>query len=275
MNKIEFFSLLIRLSLLSILLITLFFSPGSDVFAFQVDPLPENNLVINPWFRDQSDSTRAGLDGWTDAAGRDPHWGLSQKSTNPSPDEFISGKCGNVPDYCGTSARLHPDTGIPLGVDAYLYQVIAADPANRRLHYFAHWVAHAVGIAEVTIYGGVTADGPWTEIWKPFHQEIDTVLVPPRGEDQDWLWKEMTSWTPPVETVIPRGHPYYKLEIHARLVDEVATGFKITGIYFTTVPDIQPTPTPTATQTPTPFERETTPTETPTPTPTQTTRTRS
>jgi hypothetical protein len=85
----------------------------------------------------------------------------------------------------------------------------------------------------------------------------------------------MTSWTPPVETVIPRGFPYYKLEIHARLAEELTTGFKTTGIYFTAVPDIQPTPTPTATQTPTPFERETTPTETPTPTPTQTTRTRS
>lgn len=254
MKKIKFFSLLIKLSLLSLLLITLFFSPGSDVLAFQVDPLPENNLVINPWFRDKSDPTTARLDGWTDAAGRDGLWGLSQKSTNPSPDQFVSGKCGGVPDYCGTAARLHPDTGVPIGVDAYLYQVIAADPANRKLHYFAHWVAHAIDVAEVTIYGAKTADGPWTEVWKPFHQEIETVLTPPAGEDQEWLWKEMTSWTPPVETVIARGCPYYKLEIHARLADELTTGFKMTGIYFTAVPAIQPTPTPTETQTPTPTE---------------------
>lgn len=236
-------------------------------FAYQVDPLPSDNLVYNPWFRDPVELTRSSLAGWTDAAGEDQNWSTSQKLSNPSPDEFIAGPCGSKPGYCGTSARLNTTPGKsggigPVGADAYLYQVIPADKENTHLKYSAYWVAHAIDPAEVTIYGAETPEGPWTEVWRPFYVVLEYEAKPPKGEGQDWLWKTNTASTPPVETTLPRGYPYYKLEIHARLVSVDTSAFKITGIYFTALPaaahmavpparETGSAPTPISAQTPT------------------------
>jgi hypothetical protein len=224
----------------TVLSILSLFSTGS-AFAYQVDQLPPDNLVYNPWFRDPADPTRSSLAGWTDAAGENQYWSTSQKLSNPSPDEFVAGPCGGEPGYCGTSARLNTTPGKSggtggVGADAYLYQVIPADPENTRLKYFAHWVAHAIDPAEVTINGGETPEGPWVQVWRPFHAVLKYEAKPPPGEGQDWLWKANTASTPPVETTLSRGYPYYKLEIHARLVSQDTSAFKITGIYFTALP---------------------------------------
>lgn len=218
-----------------------------QVKAFQVDLLPSDNLIFNPWFRSTNDNSKAGLDGWTDGNGPNADWTRSQKSSNPSPDLIVSGRCGNVPDYCGTAAKLSADDGRgEVGSDAYLYQVVDANPNNTHLKFFTHWVAHAVDPAEVTIYGGDSQNGPWTEVWVPFHQIVE---YDPGELD---LWQDMTAVTPEVETTISNGYPYYKVEMHVNLPSP--EGFKFTGVYFTAVADqsSEPTPTPNPNLTPSP-----------------------
>jgi hypothetical protein len=216
------------------------------VRAFQVPPLPEGNLLINPWFRSFDDPTASALDGWTDADGLDKYWSSSQKEANPAPDIIISGICDYQPVYCGTSARLS-DTpgktgglGIP-GVHSYLYQVVSADSSKRKLRFFAHWVSHLIDPAEVVIYGGNSSTGPWTQVWVPLHVVVDEVILPPEGCGSTCLW-EQTGW---LETVLPQGYSHYKIEIHARLANHTYTGFKITGIYFAVLDANSNDPTPT------------------------------
>lgn len=211
-------------------------APGVQrVFAYEVEDLPGDNLIVNPWFRDPGDQTQSSLYGWTDAAGLNQYWSSSQKESNPSPDAFQAGVCGRDIEYCGTSARLSPTKGETggLGVpeaDAYLYQVVRANGSDRKLKFFTHWVSHKLEIAEVTIYGGDTADGPWTSVWVPFHHTQDVVIRPPEGESTQALWEE----TGFLENVIERGYDFYKIEIHARLPAGNSVGFKISGVYFST-----------------------------------------
>jgi hypothetical protein len=251
-----------KLLLIGLLLaVPLFFIYIQLARAFQVDPLPSDNLIQNPWFRKTSDPKRAGFDGWTDTHNGGTSWTLSQKKSNPSPDMFVSGRCGNVPEFCGTAAKLSADDGKgEVGVDSYLYQVVSTNPENKKLKYFMHWVTHNINPLEVTVYGGETSDGPWIETWVPFYQVADDGGF--GGDDTSELWKEQTALTPPVETVVPVGFPYYKVEIRANL--PTPDGLKLTGVYFTAVPEIDPTATPTPEPEPTDPDA---PTPTPTPTP--------
>jgi hypothetical protein len=204
--------------------------PLYNALAFPVSELPPGNLVFNPWFRRLSDPTLSGLDGWIDAAGPNKYWSTSQKESNPSPEIILSGVCGFEPVYCGTGARLSAmpgqsgGIGVP-GKDAYLYQVVTSNSAHRRLQFFAHWVSHKIDPAEVTIYGGNSNQGPWTAVWIPFH------IVEEVNEGPEDVWT-MTDF---METTLTKGFPYYKLEIHARLPSSEGSGFKISGIYFSTV----------------------------------------
>jgi hypothetical protein len=244
----------------------MFFYQIRNALAFQVDPLPIDNLIQNPWFRSTTNPTRAGLDSWIDVKN---YWTLSQKISNPSPDEFISGRCNpSTPTYCGTAAKLAADDGNAIvGVDSYLYQIVPADPTHKKLKFFVHWVAHLVDPFEVKIFGGDQINGPWNHIWTPLNQVVLTLLQPPPGYDTSWLWTEMTSWTPPVETVLSNGYLFYKVEIRAKLPSP--EGFKLTGVYFATeyTNDLPPTATSTPFVTPTQSPTPTAYRQTPTPTP--------
>jgi len=231
-----------RIKQLGIIALTLvWFLTPSLGYGYPVPPLPENNLIINPWFRSTSDPTTAGLDGWTNVLQDGIGWGITQKASNPSSDVIINGKCGFGEDYCGTGARWanDPDPGEQVnftfpGVDVYLYQVVQADPANRKLKYFMHWVNHKLDVAEVRIYGSETANGQWTEIWLPFSLSQDKNPPPesaPGRGDIPWFQ------TDTLETVLGEGYPYYKIELHARYPEgdtrQGSVGVKITGVYFT------------------------------------------
>lgn len=190
----------------------LLFSSGTAVFAQTiVEPLPDNNLIENPWFRE---GNQPSLAGWTDAAGSNVIWSLSQKQSNPSPDQVV-----------GTSARLAFGSGQgggtgQGGVDAYLYQVVAADPSLNHLQFKIHWVTQWIDRATVTIYGGNSTEGPWTAVWVPL--DID------QSTSTGGLWTQ----TELLDTTIAEGFPFYKIELYGRYPEGRQQGAKYTGVYF-------------------------------------------
>ncbi len=185
---------------------------GTAVFAQTiVDPLPENNLVENPWFRE---GNKPSLAGWTDAAGSNVIWSLSQKQSNPGPDQVL-----------GTSARLAFGSGQgggtgQAGVDAYLYQVVAADPSLNHLRFKIHWVTQWIDQATVTIYGGNSADGPWTAVWVPLDINQST------STGGAWTQTDL------LDRTIAEGFPFYKIELYGRYPVGRQQGVKYTGVYF-------------------------------------------
>ncbi|RMG97967.1 MAG: hypothetical protein D6706_07855 [Chloroflexi bacterium] len=196
------------------LLLGLFLGPVTAVLAFPVPPLPDGNLITNPWFRSAQNPNRPGLDGWTDAAGPNTYWSTSQKDSNPSPDNVT-----------GTAARFASGSGQgggtgQGGVDAFLYQVVAADPNKRLLRFKTHWVTGWIERAGVTIYGSDAPDGPWTAVWTP--------LEVTQATSSGMVWTE----TPLLEQVIERGYAYYKVELFGRYPEGRRQGVKFTGVYF-------------------------------------------
>jgi hypothetical protein len=177
-----------------------------------VEPLPENNLLQNPWFRE---GNRPSLAGWTDQAGSNVIWSTSQKQDNPTSDQVL-----------GTSARLAFGSGQgggtgQAGVDAALYQVVAADPAHTHLQFKTHWVTMWIDRAAVTIYGGNSADGPWTAVWTPLDINQAT------SSGGAWTQTEL------LDITIAQGFPFYKVELFGRYPDGRQQGVKYTGVYFT------------------------------------------
>lgn len=203
--------------------------------AFPVAELPDDNLIVNPWFRNAGDRTESGFDGWTLLLTDGHTWGLSQKESNPSPDLVVAGKCGSQQVYCGTAARWAEQDGVLYpNIDVFAYQVVAADPSQRKLKFFAHFVSHRVEVGAVNVYGGESPDGPWQSIWSPLYHTQDVQIVPENGGQQE-LWVE-TGFR---ETIAEQGFPYYKVELQSRLPELAGdmirgAGFKITGIYFAT-----------------------------------------
>jgi hypothetical protein len=209
---------------LFVLTFFILFSSGTAVFAQTVvAPLPDNNLVQNPWFREGDKSS---LSGWTDAAGTNAIWSLSQKRSNPGPDQVW-----------GTSARLAFGYGQgggvgQEGVDAYLYQVVTADSSLNHLRFKIHWVTQWIERAAVTIYGGNSADGPWTAVWVPFEVDQST------SSFGAWTQTEL------LDTTIPDGFPYYKVELFGRYPIGGRQGVKYTGVYFSVDDNAGPVATP-------------------------------
>lgn len=198
---------------LFVLCLTLFllWGTGTAVLAQVVDSLPDDNLVQNPWFRS---GNQPSLAGWTDQSGSNVIWSLSQKDSNPSPDQVQ-----------GTSARLAFGSGQgggtgQGGVDAYLYQVVTADPALNHLKFKIHWVTGWIDRAAVTIYGGNSAEGPWTAVWTPLDINQTT------SSDAFWTQTEL------LDTTIPAAFPFYKIELFGRYPEGRQQGVKYTGVYF-------------------------------------------
>lgn len=198
---------------LFVLCLTLFllWGSGTAVFAQTIEPLPDDNLVQNPWFRSGSEPSLAG---WFDQAGSNVIWSLSQKNSNPSPDQVQ-----------GTSARLAFGSGQgggtgQGGVDAYLYQVVSADPALNHLKFKIHWVTGYIERAAVTIYGGSSVEGPWTAVWTPL--DIN------QQSSSGGFWTQ----TELLDITIPTGFPFYKVELFGRYPEGRQQGVKYTGVYF-------------------------------------------
>jgi hypothetical protein len=185
-------------------------------------PLPEDNLVVNPWFRT---GNKPSLEGWLRIPA-DQGWGASQKEGNPTPDK-VAGTAARV--STGRTVEERGQNTKPKQ-DVYLYQIIPADPAKRTLKFDMYWVTHTLNPGEVNILGANSKDGPWTQLWRPFYQ-VHTKMVIPASRRGNDLWPHYSDLTDLVKTNLSIGFPYYKLEVHANLPD-ASGGFKITGIYF-------------------------------------------
>ncbi len=197
---------------------------------WQVPPLPEDNLIKNPWFRGK-------LEPWVG----DGNWQSdTTKWGNPAPDEQ-AGTAARI----STGRRANSDVGktVDIGKDAYLFQIVDADPAHRTLKFDMYWVAHTLNPGEVNVYGGPSPEGPWTHVWKPFHQVHKKAVRPPAGRSANVLWKHYSDLTELVTTTLPQGYPCYKVEVHANLPD-MSGGFKFTGVYFSTTAEQKPADRP-------------------------------
>jgi hypothetical protein len=200
------------LSWIGLLLIILFVQ--STVYAVLVDPLPDGNLVTNPWFRN---GNRPDLLDWVEESPGGEYWSTSQKDSNPSPDNVV-----------GTSARLANGAGQGGygsgigGVDAILSQVITANPAHRQLTFKAHWVTGWINSAIITIYGSDSPNGPWQAVWIPLFVNAEN------SSHMAWTQTDLLT------TVIEQGFGYYKVELFGNYPENTAQGFKVTGVYFTT-----------------------------------------
>lgn len=211
----------------------LLFPMAAPTHAFPVPQLPEDNLIVNPWFRDAATPTTPGFDGWTRLLTNGVTWGPSQKVSNPTPEIIVSGVCGFEQVFCGTAARWAKQDGIVYpNIDVVMYQVVTANPFHHELTFFSHWVSHRVALAEISIYGGNTSGGPWTELWTPLSHSQDVVIKPPGG-DMSELWEE----TGFLHKTLDRGYSHYKVEVRARLPEGDTVGFKLTGVYFATEGD--------------------------------------
>ena len=231
---------------------------SQEVKAIVVTELPAGNSIQNPWFRSTSYPNKPGLDSWIDAAGTDVEWSLSQKDSNPSPDAIQ-----------GTSARWAFGSGQGGGSgiggeDAFLYQIVTADPANTTLWFKTHWVTGYIEDANAKIYASNTPDGPWELVWTP--------LAVTQTTSSNMAWTE----TGLLSTQLESGYEYYKVEFQGRYPANRKQGFKFTGVYFMsndgtfpetggTIPSPIPSPTPEASPEPSPSVE---PTPSPTPAPT-------
>ncbi|MEM7330673.1 MAG: hypothetical protein AAF490_01185 [Chloroflexota bacterium] len=187
-------------SILCLLILFLLAIEVPFVLAEEADTLPEDNLIINPWFRDETNTT-ASHDGWeiTDA------WGLSQKNTNPTPDDVV-----------GTSARI----GTPkasYNEDHRMSQIIEADESQPVLLFQMWQVSRSLVELDATIYVSDSPDGPWEPVWTPWNQQLSSV---------HWMQ------TPLFEAELDRGYPYYKLDLSCNYSHGIA-GCKFSGVYFT------------------------------------------
>ena len=179
-------------------------------------PFP-GNFIVNPWFRKLDDPTKSGLDGWsqkTDAGA----WSHSQKASNPSPDQIT-----------GTAARWADGTGMGggpgvAGANAYLYQIVAANPSDHVLQFQIWWIVLWIEEAKATIYGGNSPSGPWTEVWMPFR------TVESQGASTHW------AQTAKMELQLDQGYSYYKVELYGKYPVGTTAGVKYTGVFFRVSP---------------------------------------
>ncbi len=201
----------------------------------QVSPLPSGNLVFNPWFRDFDDPSFAGFSGWVP----DQYWGLSQKGRNPTPDKITAHMC-NGAEYCGTMARLVvpfgnvPGNAVP-GVPAYLSQVVTADSSVTRFTFGVWWVTLLINPAEIRIYGGESANGPWNLVWTPFSYSFTGMVG-----SYNFVYRH-TGYS---ETEFERGYSHYKVELYALPITGGQSGVKFTGVYFGYAGAVEPDPDP-------------------------------
>lgn len=237
------------------------------IIAFEYNALPGDNLIQNPWFREDCAFS---LNGWETT---DPGWGLSDKTQDPT-DENCNG------DWTGFAARFARNSGatpeFSPNVDALLWQVVGpVDPTHRKLSFHFLFVAHRFNQLKAEIYGSDSADGPWTSVWTVMDKQwlnTEGANAPYNQfclEDRQCLWDYVTEAElgslDPLTNTIDQGYAYYKVEFLGNYPDPDGTstgdvGGKIVRVYFKVEePPVVPTSTPTPTPVPETFASITSP----------------
>lgn len=229
---------------------------ASSNVLYPVPHLPSDNLIVNPWFADNTCVPK--LEPWVSVPNQTNHqWTASNKPSNPT-----------SPSGCDTAGRISVGESdgengatVQPNQDVKLYQIVSANPSHRYLVFDMYWVLHTANTAKVTVYGSNQPDpnGNWTQVWVPFNYSEQNQIIPPAGvgQRQVWLWQCYSEATGecadapklPATAQISTGYAYYKIELMANL-PPVTGGYKQTGIYFAARADGSQTPpvaTPPAT----------------------------
>lgn len=213
---------------------------------FQYAPLPDDNLVQNPWFRD---NCQFSLGGWeVDVTADGLSWGLSDKPQDPT-DVNCNG------DWTGFAVRWAKQSGgtpeLSPDQDARVWQVIGpVSPDETALRFHFLMVFHRMTRFRAQISGADGPSGPWTEIWTPIDEGWLTSGGPnapfegtcPGGlQDRDCLWDKVTEaelgGLAPLTFEAPRGYAYYRIEFLGNYPQPDASdtgdvGGKVTRVYF-------------------------------------------
>lgn len=248
------------------------------VEAFKYESLPSDNLIQNPWFRN---NCKPSLSGWQTTP--DVPWKLSEKVQDPT-DINCVGSGGQ--EWWGFAARFAKEGGeqfLPKK-DAKLWQVVGPVNENDRtlqVHFLI--VAHRVNQYKAEIFGSDSPNGPWVSVWTPLNIQnclsTDCVNNAPGGGcnsgNRQCLWKEVTTHflgsEHPISKTIPKGYKYYKVEFLMNYPDPVASpvtgdvGGKLARVYFSVKSAGGGTTTPSATPsqpTHTPIQSTSTPSAT-------------
>lgn len=209
--------------------------------AHQVAPLPGDNLIANPWLtKVVNGQLRLDTTGWVFEG--NPTWGTGNaKPDCPGPAPRATSFTLRWARQSGQTPEFHPN------IEVRVHTVVAANSTHRTIKFFMHWVMHRMTLKTV-VYGGPSANGPWTQVWTAFDHTETVDFHPSPGEPRSEAWKHFTSmpgmfddWFAPVArtTVLPQGYPYYRVQLRASYPNPDSTasggvGGKVTGLYFTT-----------------------------------------
>lgn len=260
MNKHIFLGLLIGAGLFSVL------GGPTPAGAFQYASLPSDNLILNAWFRNTDDNSCDSFSGahWVLNSGNAP-WGPSDKTQDPTDKNCL----GN---YTGYAARFARNSGAAIefypNQNAILYQIVQSpNPTHRTLHFHSLIVGHKVNQYKAEIYGGNSANGPWTSVWVPFDitcLDMTDCVNEKYGwasnhGDRTGLWDDVTDDPEvlgslnPIQKTISQGYNFYKVEflMNYPTPNGSATGDvggKLARVYFRVSGGgggVTPEPTPT------------------------------
>jgi hypothetical protein len=163
-------------------------------------PTPAGNQLANPCFNGPHNGNPTG---WSQTAG----WDVSA----------IKNPCGTN----GTSARINDPASSGESAPFRLERLWQVVPGKGGRLVAEIRCVQKVGLrADVLVYGGPTANGPWTLIWKPF-----TLASCTYG-----------AWGPARHAEATRSAwPYYRVEMQA-MYGAVMGGVKFTSAYFRSTP---------------------------------------
>lgn len=204
-----------------------------------VAPLPSDNLIGNPWLtKEVNGQLKLDTSGWVFEGS--PTWGTGNaKPDCPGPAPWGTAYTLRWARNSGQTPEFHPN------VEVRVHTVVASPGAKRSLKFFMHWVMHRMTLS-VHVYGGPSANGPWTHVWVPFQHTQTVDWRPPPSAPRSEAWRYFTSlpgkfddWYAPVPqtTTLAQGYPYYKIELRASYPTPDSTasggvGGKVTGLYF-------------------------------------------
>jgi hypothetical protein len=211
--------------------------------AHVVAQLPSGNLIANPWLtKVVNGQLKLDTTGWVFEGS--PTWGTGNaKGDCPGPAPHGTSFTLRWARQSGQTPEFHPN------VEVRVHTVVAANNSHRTIKFFMHWVMHRMTHTAV-VYGGPSPSGPWTQLWTAFNHTETVDFRPSPGEPRSEAWQHFTSlpgkfddWFAPVPrtTVLPQGHPYYRVQLRASYPtpDSTASGAvggKVTGLYFATAP---------------------------------------